>query len=141
LDSLSELHSSLCERRQKRTVLRHALLPVKTAQFTQFFRQLRRHTVKSLSLTESVYCALHQQLRDCPLAVPTHLAVDPSSDTNHVYTAIIRFTTPETIGIQSHITVHSPRALLQILWFTKREAALDTESLYLHVDLPIAVVY
>ena len=30
------------------------LLPVKTAQFTQFFRQVWRHTVKSLSLTESV---------------------------------------------------------------------------------------
>ena len=31
-----------------------ALLPVKTAQFTQFFRQVWRHTVKSLSLTENV---------------------------------------------------------------------------------------
>jgi hypothetical protein len=36
-DSLSELRSSLCERRLERTVLRPALLPVKTAQFTQFF--------------------------------------------------------------------------------------------------------
>jgi hypothetical protein len=53
-DSLSELHSSLCERRLERTVLRPALLPVKTAQFTQFFRQVWRHTVKSLSLTASV---------------------------------------------------------------------------------------
>jgi ribosomal protein S4 len=53
-DSLSELQSSLCERRLERTVLRPALLSVKTAQFTQFFRQVRRHTVKSLSLTESV---------------------------------------------------------------------------------------
>ena len=35
-DSLSELHSSLCERRLERTVLRPALLPVKIAQFTQF---------------------------------------------------------------------------------------------------------
>ena len=35
-DSLSELHSSVCERRLERTVLRPALLPVKTAQFTQF---------------------------------------------------------------------------------------------------------
>jgi len=33
-DSLSELRSSLCERRLERTVLRPALLPVKTAQFT-----------------------------------------------------------------------------------------------------------
>jgi hypothetical protein len=38
--SLSELRSSLCERRLERTVLRSALLPVKTAQFTQFFRQV-----------------------------------------------------------------------------------------------------
>jgi hypothetical protein len=54
-DSLSELRSSLCERRLERTVLRPALLPVKTAQFTQFFRQVWRHTVKLLSLTESVH--------------------------------------------------------------------------------------
>ena len=33
-DSLSELRSSLCERRLESTVLRPALLPVKTAQFT-----------------------------------------------------------------------------------------------------------
>ena len=39
-DSLSELRSSLSERRLERTVLRPALLPVKTAQFTQFFRQV-----------------------------------------------------------------------------------------------------
>jgi hypothetical protein len=39
-DSLSELCSSLRERRLERTVLRPALLPVKTAQFTQFFRQV-----------------------------------------------------------------------------------------------------
>jgi hypothetical protein len=39
-DSLSELRSSLCERRLERTVLRPALLPVNTAQFTQFFRQI-----------------------------------------------------------------------------------------------------
>ena len=53
-DSLSELRSSLCERRLESKVLRPALLPVKTAQFTQFFRQVWRHTVKSLSLNESV---------------------------------------------------------------------------------------
>ena len=35
-DSLSELRSSVCERRLERTVLRPAILPVKTAQFTQF---------------------------------------------------------------------------------------------------------
>jgi hypothetical protein len=39
-DSLSELRSSLRERRLEKTVLRPALLPVKTAQFTQFFRQV-----------------------------------------------------------------------------------------------------
>ena len=39
-DSVSELRSSLCERRLERTVLRPALLSVKTAQFTQFFRQV-----------------------------------------------------------------------------------------------------
>jgi len=53
LDSLSELRSSLCEWRPERTVLRPAILPVKSAQFTQFSRQVWRHTVKSLSLTES----------------------------------------------------------------------------------------
>ena len=37
-DSLSELRSCLCERRLERAVLRPALLPVKTVQFTQFFR-------------------------------------------------------------------------------------------------------
>jgi len=39
-DSPSELHSSLCERRLRRAVLRPALLPVKTAQFTQFFHHV-----------------------------------------------------------------------------------------------------
>jgi len=39
-DSLSELRSSVCERRLERTVLRPALLLVKTAQFTPFFRQV-----------------------------------------------------------------------------------------------------
>ena len=39
-ESLSELRSSLCERRLERTVLRPALLPVKTAHFTQFFHQI-----------------------------------------------------------------------------------------------------
>ena len=34
--SLSEVRSSVCERRLERTVLRPALLPFKTAQFTQF---------------------------------------------------------------------------------------------------------
>jgi hypothetical protein len=38
-DSLSELRSYVCERRLERSVLMSALLPVKTAQFTQFIRQ------------------------------------------------------------------------------------------------------
>jgi len=38
-DSLSELRNSLCERRLESIVLRPVLLPVKTAQFTQFFCQ------------------------------------------------------------------------------------------------------
>jgi len=42
--SLSELRSSVCERRLERTVLRPALLPVKTAHFTQFFRHVWRHS-------------------------------------------------------------------------------------------------
>jgi hypothetical protein len=58
-DSLSEVRSFLCERWLERTVLRSALLPVKTAQFTQFFRQVWYHTVKSLSLTESLQGALY----------------------------------------------------------------------------------
>jgi hypothetical protein len=53
-DSLSELPISLCERRLERTVLSPALLPVKTAQCTQFFRQVWRHTVKSLFSWECV---------------------------------------------------------------------------------------
>jgi hypothetical protein len=47
-DSLSELRSFLCEIRPERTVLRPSLLPVKIAQITLFFRQVWRHTVKSL---------------------------------------------------------------------------------------------
>ena len=39
-DSVSELRSSVCERRLEMTLLRPALLSVKTAQFTQFFRQV-----------------------------------------------------------------------------------------------------
>ena len=53
-DSLSELRSSLCERRSEMTVLRPALLSVETAQFTQFFHQVWHRNVKSLCLTESV---------------------------------------------------------------------------------------
>jgi len=39
-DSRRELRSSLCERRLEKTVLRPAPLPIKTAQFTQLFRQV-----------------------------------------------------------------------------------------------------
>jgi hypothetical protein len=39
-DYLSELRNSVCARRLEMTVLRPALLPVKTALFTQFFHQV-----------------------------------------------------------------------------------------------------
>jgi hypothetical protein len=39
-DSLSELHGSLCQRHLEGVVLRPALLPVKTEQFTQIFHQV-----------------------------------------------------------------------------------------------------
>jgi hypothetical protein len=39
-DCLSELRSSVCERPLEKAVLRPALLPVKTAQFTLFFHQV-----------------------------------------------------------------------------------------------------
>jgi hypothetical protein len=63
---LSELRSSVCERRLERAILKPAPLPVKTAQFTQFSGHLWRHTIESLSLTESVQGALGVGLR--PLA-------------------------------------------------------------------------
>ena len=50
-DSLNELRSSLRERRLEKTVLRPAPLPIKTAEFTQFFPQIYRRTVISFSLT------------------------------------------------------------------------------------------
>jgi hypothetical protein len=53
-DPLSELRSSLSERRLEKTILKSAQLPLITAQLTQFFRQIWRHTVKPLRLTESV---------------------------------------------------------------------------------------
>jgi hypothetical protein len=43
-DSLSELRSSVCERRMERTVLRPALLPLKTAQFTEFPSGMTSHS-------------------------------------------------------------------------------------------------
>jgi hypothetical protein len=72
-DYLSEPRSSLCERRLERRVPRPALLPVKSAQFTHFFRQVWRHTVKSLSLTELslfAYCLVHWWVtsQNCPFA-------------------------------------------------------------------------
>jgi hypothetical protein len=39
LDCLSELRSSVCERQLERTVVISVSLPVKTAQFTLYFRQ------------------------------------------------------------------------------------------------------
>ena len=82
-DSLSELGSSLCERRLERTVLRPALLPVKIAQFTPSFRQVGCQTIKSLSLTESVYRPLYSvnRLALCNrdgkcLLKPTHAPIE-----------------------------------------------------------------
>jgi len=68
-DSLSELRSSVCERRLERTFLRSSLLSVKTAQFTQFFRQVWPHTVKSLSLTYSVQGVLRSNNIICEDAI------------------------------------------------------------------------
>ena len=65
---LSELCSCVCERRLEKTVLSPALFPVKTAQFTQFFRQVC-HTLKLLSLTESAKGALVFH----PSGIVTHL--------------------------------------------------------------------
>jgi hypothetical protein len=88
-DSLSELRSSLCERRLEKTVLRPALFSIKTAQFTQFFCQVWRQKLKSLSLTGSVYDVLNnsavfvsplesirskRELSDSALAVSTFLS-------------------------------------------------------------------
>jgi len=57
-DSVSELRSSVCGRQLEKTVLRLVLLPDKTAQFTQFFRQMCRYTVNSFSLTYSKQCPI-----------------------------------------------------------------------------------
>jgi hypothetical protein len=67
-DYLSELRSSVCETRLESTVLRPALLPVKTAQFPQFFRHVWLHTVKSLSLTKKHWQQYntHENLRLSP---------------------------------------------------------------------------
>ena len=53
-DSLSELGSCVSERRLEKAVLKPELLSIKTAQLTQFFPQVWRYTVKSLSLTDSL---------------------------------------------------------------------------------------
>jgi hypothetical protein len=54
-DCLSELRSSVCEGGLVKVILMPTSLPIKTAQFTQFSRNVCRHTVKSLSLTYSVW--------------------------------------------------------------------------------------
>ena len=64
-DYLCELRSSLCERRLERTDLRPALLPIKTAQFTQFFRQVWRH-----SKIAQFDCGCIAPLT--PVKIPTH---------------------------------------------------------------------
>jgi hypothetical protein len=55
-----------------KTVLRPVLLPVKTAQFTQFIRQVWHHTVKSLSLTENVLSALNTEVHSDVTPSGTH---------------------------------------------------------------------
>jgi len=53
-DSMSALRSSLCEGRLEITVLRPALMPIKTAHFTQGFPYCMTSQVKSLSSAVSV---------------------------------------------------------------------------------------
>ena len=61
-DFASELRSSLCERRLERTVLRLALLPVKTAQFTHDLLKREEVSVvdrirhEQLICTAQLYC-------------------------------------------------------------------------------------
>ena len=83
-DSLSELRSSLCERRLERTVLRPALLPVKSGQCTQFFRQVLRHTVKSLSLTESVQRLLVGLIQKTATVDGAMSSLSKSSSSHHI---------------------------------------------------------
>jgi hypothetical protein len=106
-DSLSELRSSLCETRLERTVLRPALRPVETAQFTQFFHQVWRHTVKSLSLSESIPLYIQQDATLHSLFISgncstcfewyfqpssgAHWTVSTASGICHTVTAICRY--------------------------------------------------
>ena len=83
-DSLSELRSSVCERRLERTVLRPALLPVKTAQFTQFFRQVWRHT-KLVQFN----CECIGRLKCCSACVTSRWNIDVGSE-NRVWLCITR---------------------------------------------------
>jgi len=57
-NSLSELRSVLCERRLEMTVLRLALLPVKSAQFTQFFfsSDMSHSEISHFNLTLTTEC-------------------------------------------------------------------------------------
>ena len=60
-DSLSELRSSLCERRLERTVLSPALLPAKTAQFDPFFPSSMTSHRKNAQFTWEVYSGLEEE--------------------------------------------------------------------------------
>jgi hypothetical protein len=88
-DSLSELCSSLCERRLERIVLRPALLPVKTAQFTHFFRQVWSHTVKSLFNWECIAPLTHIPTTSGPLY--TLVQCSPNESEEFVVLLIISF--------------------------------------------------
>jgi hypothetical protein len=73
-DSLSELRSSVCEKRLERTAMRPVLLPVKTAQFTQFSCQVLRHTLKSLrALKNEIFLGQTEHLNTCQVTDNDHL--------------------------------------------------------------------
>ena len=63
--SLIELRSSLCERRLERTVLMPALLPVKTAQFTQFSVRMTSHCKSAQFNWECIGRLLHSVQKPC----------------------------------------------------------------------------
>ena len=67
-DSLSELRSSLCERRLEKTVLRPALLPVKTAQYSVFPSGMTSHSKIAQFNRECIWRLIF------PLKVRYHLA-------------------------------------------------------------------
>ena len=95
-DSVSELCRSLCERWLERSVLRLALLPVKTAQFTQFFCQVW-HTVKSLSVLRVYWVPYGSSLvepdvSECPKQPPSYHS--------YCYSSVWLYCFSHTISVQ-----------------------------------------